>query len=438
MTVEESGSPLSVSEPVPPVPPAPLAPTSTSERILAIDILRGLALFGILAANIRGFAGPAVAYFQPHLFWPSFADRLGQAFIDTFIQGKFITIFAFLFGVGFTVQLTRAAARGSKFGWLYSKRLLVLLGFGLIHGLLIWFGDILLPYALIGFLLFFFRNRKDRTIAVWATILYLVPLLLMTAISVVISLTEKPIPMPPPPTTASLQREAAIFADGTWGQIQAQRMKDVVSHNWGYLPFFGTQVLALFLLGVIAWRRGLLTPAPEQLPRYRQVMMWALPLGVLLNASAVAIRWIFDVPMMPPTPMLAVIMAIQTIGTPMLSLGYVTAVIVLCHSERWRKLLARFGAIGQTALSNYLLQSIIGTLLFYSYGLGLFGTMGPALLLIPTVVIYALQAMVAPWWVSRFQFGPAEWLWRSLTYGKLQPFVRPPQSVGGAVTTPAA
>src|SRR5215210_7814132 len=128
----------------------PLVPVAPAERVESIDILRGLALFGILAANIRGFAAPAAVYFAPHLFFHAFPDKLAQAFIDAFVQGKFITIFAFLFGVGFAVQLERADARGARFTWTYVRRMLILFCFGLVHGLLIWFGDILLVYALTG------------------------------------------------------------------------------------------------------------------------------------------------------------------------------------------------------------------------------------------------------------------------------------------------
>jgi len=129
----------------------PLAPVAPVERVDTIDILRGLALFGILAANMRGFAGPAGTYFMPERFWPALHDRLAQALIDTFVQGKFLAIFAFLFGVGFAVQFERA--EGRRFGWTYARRALLLIAFGLVHGLLIWFGDILLMYGLTGLFL---------------------------------------------------------------------------------------------------------------------------------------------------------------------------------------------------------------------------------------------------------------------------------------------
>ena len=399
------------------------APVAPAERVESIDILRGLALFGILAANLRGFAGPAAAYFMPDRFWPALHDRLAQAFIDTFVQGKFLTIFALLFGVGFAVQFERAY--GGRFGWRFARRMLILLAFGLVHGLLIWFGDILLVYALIGLMLLLFRNRKDKTLLVWAIIGFGVPLFLMGLFFLIVQ-AGLPVPPMPVPTATQLAELRATFADGTWMQIQQQRMKDAVAHNWSFFPMMFWHVLALFLLGMLAWRRRLLQPAPESLPRYRRVMAWALAIGVTLSVAATLLRWFFEVPIMPTTPVGMLVTLLVTAGTPALSLGYISLVLVLCSDPAWKARLQRFGAVGRTALSNYLLQSVIGTLLFYSYGLGLFGRLGPALLLPLTVVVFAVQVALSVWWVKRFRFGPVEWLWRSLTYGRVLPLGREP------------
>lgn len=399
----------------------PLVPVAPAERVETIDILRGLALFGILAANIRGFAGPAVTYFMPERFWPALHDRLGQAFIDTFVQGKFLTIFAFLFGVGFAVQFERA--QGRRFGWTYARRLLILIAFGLVHGLLIWFGDILLIYGLTGLFLLFFRKRKDKTLLVWALIGVLLPLLLMTLLFVAIQ-AGMPAPKMPVPTAAQIAGLRTTFADGTWSEINAQRMKDAVSYNWNYFPFMFWHVLSLFLAGALAWRRRLLQPAPESLPRYRRAMTWALIVGVTGSVTMTVLRWLFHLPMMPTTPVAMLAMLLGAVATPALSLGYILLVVVLCNDPAWKTRLQRFGAVGRTALTNYLLQSVIGTLLFYNYGLGLFGQLGPALLLPLTIVIFALQVMASVWWVERYRFGPVEWLWRSLTYGRVLPLGR--------------
>ena len=427
-----------IAELPPPPPPEPLRPVAASERVETIDALRGLALFGILAANIRGFAGPAVTYFShPHLFWPAFHDRLVQAFVDTFIQGKFITIFAFLFGVGFAVQFERATARSGKFGWTYFRRLGVLMLFGLIHGLLIWFGDILLMYALSGLMLLAFRKRQNKTVVVWATIFLLLMPLLMTGAFLAAQAGVK-MPSPKLPTAEQLARLDRTFSDGSWGAIAAQRSKDVIQFNWGIAPVFGWHIIGLFLLGVLAWRKRFFHPTPESLPRYRRMMFWGLFVGVTGSVTASLIKWFGD---LPPAPVVPAAYAKEMIGhfaTPSLSLGYICIVILLMQSEAWRHRLRRFTAIGRTALSNYLLQSVIGTLIFYSYGLGFFGDIGPALLLPLTIVIFAAQAYVSPWWIERYRFGPVEWLWRRLTYGGPLPMRREPVSVTDAASMPQA
>jgi uncharacterized protein len=139
------------------------------------------------------------------------------------------------------------------------------------------------------------------------------------------------------------------------------------------------------------------------------------------------LHWFFGPSTMPKTPLTLASALIQFISSPALSFGYICLVVLICQNAAKRIALHRFGAIGRTALSNYLLQSVIGTLIFYSYGLGLFGLVGPAVLIILTVVIYALQAILSPWWIARYRFGPVEWLWRRMTYGKTME--RPHESV---------
>ena len=428
MTTEAAGEAAAETAPPPPAPPEPLRPVATSERVDTIDILRGLALFGILAANIRGFAGPALTYFTPHLFWPAFHDRLAQAFIDTFVQGKFITIFAFLFGVGFAVQFERAGERGTKFGWTYSRRLAVLLLFGLVHGLLIWFGDILLVYALDGFLLLMFRKRTDTTLKIWAAIALLLMPLLMTVMFIASQAGAK-MPDLPTPKPEVIAREADIYENGSFAELQTQRAGDAVKHNWGFFPFFGWHVLGVFLIGILAWRRRVFHPTPESLPKYRKAMWWGFAIGVTGNVTATVLRWMSDPPPIPTTPVAYAIVVLGTFATPALSLGYICLVILICQRETVRAKLRSFDAIGRTALTNYLLQSIIGTLIFYSYGFRLLGDVGPAVLLPLTFVIFAVQLAASRWWLERFRFGPVEWLWRRLTYGGPLPMRRGPRVV---------
>jgi uncharacterized protein len=411
--------------PEPPPPPPALTPVGASERVATIDIVRGLALFGILAANIRGFAGPAVVYFQPHLLWGSFPDRLAQAFIDAFVQGKFITIFAFLFGAGFAIQLERSTRSSSRLHRVYARRLFVLILIGLVHGLFIWFGDILLIYGIVGFFLILFRNVKDRVVVPWAIGLYFFPIFLVGFVVLVSLLAGAAPPGPPPPSPDDLRELVETFRNGSWGEIQLQRMKEAVSLNWGFaLVGGGPQILGIFLFGLLAWRRRFFQPAPESLPKYRRAMAWGLGFGIAGNVTEVSVRWIADISMFSFSPMSFALAVLRALAVPALSLGYVCLIILLCQRSDWFPRLQRYGAIGRTALTSYLFQSVAGTLLFYSYGLRLFALWGPALLLIPTVIIYGVQAGIMPVWLRYYLFGPVEWLWRSLTYGKKQPMRR--------------
>ena len=415
-----------VEDPVVPPPvviPQPMTPTA-DDRIEVIDIIRGLALFGILAANFRGFAAPAIAYFNPALFWHSLPDKLAQAFIDTFIQGKFITIFAFLFGVGFAVQMGRAEARAAKFGAYYVRRNLLLLLIGFLHGMFVWFGDILLPYAITGLILLLFRKRKDKTLLTWYIVGSLIPVMMMGAGAIAFSVSGKKPPTPADATPAGIAKTVDAYANGSFVVLQTQRAREVTRHNYAFFPAFVWMVLALFCLGMLAWRRGFFTPSPESLPKYKRAMAWGLTIGILGNLTNTITRWVLALPPFPPSGINFALAVVQAVAVPALSLGYVCAVMVLCNDPVWLARLRRFGAVGRTALTNYLLQSILGTLIFYSYGGGLYGQGGPAIFLIPTIVIYALQVVVSPWWLARYRFGPVEWLWRTATYGKLQPMSR--------------
>src|SRR5579862_833657 len=201
-------------------------PITASERILYIDILRGMALFGILAANMRGFNAPESVYGNIKVLFHGRADLIAQAFIDTFIQGKFVTLFSFLFGLGFAVQFTRAEARGAKFMSFYPRRLAALALFGLIHGILIWWGDILLSYALAGAILLFFRKREQWTLVWWAAGIFSVPILIGTGLTIAGLLGHGPFRPQPvkPPDMSKIQSVIAIYSHGSVAQMLRENL----------------------------------------------------------------------------------------------------------------------------------------------------------------------------------------------------------------------
>lgn len=427
-----TATPLPEPAPEPAAPAEPLVPVQPEERISLIDVLRGIALFGIIAANMRGFAGPLASYFQPGLIWKTRADFWVQAFVDTFIQGKFITIFAFLFGVGFAVQFTRAEKRHARFARFYSRRLLALILLGALHQFLFWWGDILVSYALGGFLLIPFRKRRNKTILIWALALMVAPVVAGSGFAVYRRLRPEP-----PQKVEENKKKAAedrkkredemwktvkVYQTGNYVDIFKERFSELKRSNRSQ-PFVVGFTLPIFLLGLWVWRQGIFQD-PEA---HRALLKKGLILGALFGIPAnIAFTWGSHVvagqqQTGPPTPFMLFGFLLATFGRPALSMSYACTVGLLFLSETWRRRVMPFAAIGRTALSNYLLQTIICTTIFYGYGGRLFGKVSLAWLFVLAVVLYALEAPLSNWWLARHRFGPAEWVWRSMTYGTPRP-----------------
>ena len=392
-----------------------LTPVAAGERIEVLDALRGAALFGIIAANMRGFSGPLAAYFNHTLMWTDPVNRTAQAFVDLFIQGKFITLFAFMFGIGFAIQMERADRSGTTSRVFYVRRLAILFLFGALHFVFVWWGDILAPYALMGFLLMLFRKRSQKALLRWSAVLYAWPMLLASLMFAGHAAGAQ-IPMPPPTTPAELQRIIGVYAIGDYSSIVGQNLKELPFMAFG-LIFFYPRVLGIFLFGLWVWREGIIRELPSKTNLLRRCQIHGLWVGLLFNAIAVALNEIFHPnPIAPSAVGMAVGMAL-TIGIPAGSLFYASTVALLWEKIRWRARLRPFVAVGRMALSNYLLQSLICTTLYYSWGGGLYGRVGPLLGFLPTIAIYTAQVALSVWWLRHFAMGPMEWLWRRLTYG---------------------
>jgi uncharacterized protein len=393
----------------------PVGPVSLSERIVFIDVLRGVALFGILAANMRAFFAPLDCYGNIGVLYPGRADVLAQIFIDGLVQGKFISIFSFLFGIGFAIQMSRAEARGARFMGFYPRRLLALALFGLIHGILIWAGDILLTYALSGAILLLFRKRQQKTLLWWAGSLFALPIVASTIfLGLYFSRFHRPWMDPTPPDMQKLYAVINIYAHGTVRQILAQ--------NWvewkRELPTQGFAIYAvgLFLLGMWVWRAGIVQRLDEYRPMLRRVCAWCLPVGLALSMYFAIVKAVVPPGTVSLWGWFAAILWLP--GSHILAAGYVSGLALIFLREDWRRVLLPFAAVGRMALTNYLMQSVLCTLFFYHYTTGLFGRIGPALGLVPTVILYGAQVVFSNWWLERFRFGPMEWLWRGMTYGR--------------------
>jgi len=327
------------------------------------------------------------------------------------------------------LQMERIESRGRRFVPLYARRLLVLLLIGVVHAFLIWPGDILIIYALLGFPLLLFRKAKPRTLLIWVVALLVIPWLLMAAGAVLVALgrmtpegaqaIEQSFAIVEAGYRADLARAEQVYATGSFWEITGQRVYDYMSMGLSSFFVLGFNILAMFLLGAYFAKRRIFNDLEAHRPLFRQLLIWGGVIG--LTGNAIYATLIMELPRYDVTPELLIATVAQGVGAPLLMLAYVSAICLLALRPSWGSRLQMLAPLGRMALSNYLLQSIVCTLIFYSYGLGLFGKVGAAWGIALTVVIYLLQIPLSQWWMSRFLYGPAEWLWRSLTYGKMQP-----------------
>ncbi len=402
-------------------PPTKTAvPVQPQERIDFVDILRGFALLGVFMFNMWGFAGASFGL----MVWPHGWDRALVVARDFLIQAKFYSLFSFLFGWGMSIHMLRAQQRGMKFLPVYLRRLLILLLLGLAHGILIWDGDILTYYALMGFLLVLFRNRSERFLLITAVTLLLFSIFMTlpyTGVTAVRNWYGE--------LTAFAQQGGGppVYATATWVEIVRQRAPSFIGGNVGNFIYVFGNILSMFLLGLYAGKRQIFQNVAQHRPFLRRVMWGGLLIGILLNGLFVLnIYWReTGLPDWYPANFLRTIhTGTRTFGAPALMLFYVSGLTLLTQRESWRERLAPLGPVGRMALTNYLTQSMLGTLIFYGYGLGLYGRTTPLFGVILVIVIFLAQIRFSAWWLARYQFGPMEWLWRSLTYGRKQPLRR--------------
>ena len=367
---------------------------SSDERIGAIDILRGVALFGVLAVNlVTEFRVSIFQQFLPPEPGLGRWDRLVEAIVHVGFEMKAFALFSFLFGVGLAVQFERLGRTGRPFYWL-TRRLLVLLVFGLVHLLLIWNGDILTEYALAGLLVLPMLAAPVSALAVGAAAMY--------ALYLFIGVVPIGIPWP---EAAWLQQHVALA-----GQVYATgSMAEIVRFSQHELPallplhlYIFPRTLALFMLGALAWRSGVM----RQPQRHKRLFITVAVFGVMVGGA------------------LCVLDVMGGVGQTLLAAGYGAAIVALVEFSSARPLLQGCAAIGRMAFTNYIAQSLIFGWIFFGYGLGQFGRLGAAPVLALGIAVYAAQMAISAWWLRRYRFGPLEWLWRTLMYGTMQPMRR--------------
>ena len=397
-------------------------PIDARDRIETLDVLRGVALLGVFLMNFLGFASPGIMATDAQL------DALPTAPVDKWVDwicgwlahDKANTVFAFLFGLGFWLQLGRAQAKGADFERIYLRRLTVLLVIGVVHFLFFWVWDILHVYALAGFLLFFLRRLPDR----W--MLGLGVTLALGARTVQEWLVELGVLDPfgwshDPYVEAEVLARQRLSEAGDWpGLVQAFLRFDAPDYIFnGLLVAWIFYALGRFLIGAWVGRKGWLMDAAAYLPGFRRVLVWTLPAGMALEAAATVGQVLLDDGRLPEGgPWYALIQTTLLIGAPPMACGLVCAVVVGLHggAGRW---LRPFRWAGRMALTNYVGQTLFYALVLFGVGpgLALAGKIGSTVVLAIVLAGFAAQVAFSRWWLGRFRYGPLEWVWRALTYG---------------------
>jgi uncharacterized protein len=404
---------------------ATIGPVAETERHEAIDVLRGVAVLGILVMNIQSFSMPFAAYFNPTALGPPSESDFTVWFASHLLADqKFMTIFAALFGAGVLLFSERVAARGGRPASVHYRRMFWLLVFGLMHAYLLWYGDILVLYAICGMLIYPARTLAPRTLLVLGILVISVSSLLYVASG--LSMDRWPPEVLAEvsafwsPDAATLSRELAAFRGGWFEQLPLRASYSQDFHTFELWIWGVWRAGGLMLVGMALLKLRVLTGARSQSFYTRLALVgfsvglpmivwevlrnvesgWTVKDGFFLNA-----QWNYW-------------------ASLLVSLGWTGLVMRLWQSGAARAMVARLGAVGRMAFSCYIAETLIATTIFYGHGFGLFGSVDRVGQIVATVCIWTVLLVAAPIWLQRFRFGPLEWLWRTLTYGRVEPLRR--------------
>ncbi len=398
-----------------------IAPTPEDDRIPTLDILRGVAVMGIVLMNIVSFAMPDAAYFNPQAWGgTSAADIAAWALGLILVDGKMRGLFSLLFGASMVLVIDRADLNGRNGQHAHIARACWLFLFGLAHFLFLWRGDILMLYAIVSLIALPFAHRQPIDLAKAAFIAFTLHFLVMTALMAGFHA------MPPAtiagaigqPGAPEIAAQLTLFRSG-FGAIVAAQIALLPDHAL-LLLYAGLDTLGFMLLGMAMLKVGFLTGRWDAahyvrtarhclligLPPMLALTLWAILSGYkTLTVFGIAIAWSF--PFRIP-----------------LTVGYAALTILLIQRHPGYWMTTRTGAVGRMALSNYIVTSLLMALLFQGWGLGLFGHIDRALLYVVVPAIWMLLLLWSKPWLDRFAYGPIEWVWRSLARGRLQPMRR--------------
>lgn len=415
------------------------APVTKKERITSIDTLRGVALLGILLLNIIAFAFPFAAYLDPSVDGSTEGINLAAYMtMDIFFEGSMRTIFSMLFGAGLLIFVSKPGADPLRVKALYYRRTWLLVGFGLFNAyILVWPGDILYAYGMAGLILFFFRNLSPKKMTIIASVILVGLMIFHAGLFVnirMLSNAASEVEALPAGTVLTEEQQSSLdawsgFQEGMFGTPEmiaeemtikksgyidnfvASAQANIVTQTVALLAFGIWDALSMMLLGMALMKWGVFD-ASRSMGFYLKLMLVGFGLGIPLNSwetfSFVNSGFeISGIALARPT---------YDIGRLLLAFGYIGLVMTICKSGILTRARSALAAVGQMALTNYLSQSIICNFIFMGFGLGLAGELQRYQVFYVVLGVWIFQLILSSWWLKRYRFGPAEWLWRSMTY----------------------
>jgi len=402
--------------------PMAASPITPSERIISLDVLRGFAILGILIMNVQSFSMIMASYINPTAFGDlAGLNRVVWTLSHVFADEKFMSIFSMLFGAGILMIAGRAEEKGLSAWSVVGRRNLWLIIFGLAHAYLLWYGDILVAYGICGLIVFAFRKARPGRLLIAGLLTASVASLLYLSFGYSMQYW-------PPEATENLMRswlpdaghvaeEIAAYQGGWLGQMGIRIPAAISLQTFVFLIWQGWRVTGLMLVGMALLKWGVLGAARSRRFYFTSMLIGFLAgyplilLGVYRNSAA---GWALEYSMFYGPQL-------NYWGSILVAFGYVCMVMLLVHAARPGILTRALAATGRMAFTNYIVQTLICTAVFYGHGLGLYARMERKEQILVVFAIWILQLIVSPIWLKHFRFGPLEWLWRSLTYRRRQP-----------------
>jgi uncharacterized protein len=417
-----------------PVDSTMMSPADPSRRIESLDVVRGVAVLGIFAMNVATFAMPFAAYANPTvMFEYSGLNRATYWVVHLLFDLKMMSIFSMLFGAGAVMFGEKAGAKPSseRATGVWLRRMAWLFVIGMAHAYLVWEGDILVAYALCGaIVVWWLRRLSVRLLLLTACFLLLINVASNASFGWWIFVNEHPevaieqmgegyegVRDEFNPSAEKIGEFVATYR-GDWATIAAARAEDTLMiQTWVFLTYVFWRASAMMLIGAALYKLGVFQGSRSG-RFYLAMALFGYVVGFGLTGGGIVFNeahgFDFGYQSLVGTQF-------NFFGSIAVALGHVGLVVGLCKAGVLGVIGRALASVGRMALTNYLMQSVIGSLVFYGYGLGMYGSVDRVGQQAIVAGVWAAQLVWSPWWLSRFRFGPAEWAWRSLTYWRLQP-----------------